>query len=166
MILLLSPYETAPECARLIERETNNTVKLVNTTKLALAALRARSFDMVVADENLLESAPESSDSLLQRMESATPFFIDMAVMRPQKVARLVALTSKRRELEFEMARERALVELRGELKSDLTGLLICSELALDAAGVTMPVAEKLNAVLEIARRMQSRLDAKEGNRD
>jgi signal transduction histidine kinase len=94
-------------------------------------------------------------------MESATPFFIDMAVMRPEKVARLVALTSKRRELEFEMARERALAELRSELKSDLTGLLISSELALDAAGVTMPVVEKLHAVLEIARRMQSRLEGK-----
>jgi hypothetical protein len=160
MILLLSPYQNAPECARAIERATNDEVKLVSSTKLALAALRAQTFEIVVADENLLESAPDSADALLQRMESATPFFIDMAVMRPERVAKLVGSAWKRRELEFEMARERALVELRGELKSELTGLLISSELALTEAGLSMPVAERLHTVLEIARRIQSRLDS------
>jgi len=159
MILLLSPYQNAPECAAQIERATQDKVKIVNTFRLAMAALRAQEFDMVVADESLLESAPGSLDSLVQRMESATPFVLDLACLRPEKIATLVQMTRKRRELEFEMARERALAEVRSELKSDLTGLLISSELALKADGLSLPITEKLNLVLEIAKRMHSRLE-------
>jgi len=159
MILLLSPYQNAPECAAQIERATRDTVKTVNTIRLALAALRAQEFAMLVADENLLESTPGSTESLVQRMEAATPFILDLACIRPEKVGKLVLATSKRRELEFEMARERALAELRSELKSDLTGLLISTELALKSAGLSVSTSEKLNLILELAQQMHARLN-------
>jgi len=161
MILLLSPYQNAEQCAAQIKRATRDEVKTVNTLKLALAALRSHPFDLVVADENLLESTPGSAESLLQRMETAAPLVLDLAMLRPEKVAKLAQAARTRRDLDFQLAREKALAELRSDLKSELTGLLISSELALKTADLPARAGEQLNAVLEIARRMESRLGAK-----
>lgn len=90
MILLLSPYTNAAEGAALIERATRDHVQVVDSICLGLAALRSKTFDLVVADENLLESTPQSAESLAQRMEAALPLVLDLACLRPEKVARKV----------------------------------------------------------------------------
>jgi hypothetical protein len=158
MILLLSPYQNAQECAAQIQRATRDKVQIVNTIRLAMSAVRGQPFSMVIADENLIESTPGSSDALLQRMETSVPMIVDMACLRPEKVAKLADAALKRRELEFDNARKQAIEELRSAMKSDLTGLLISSELALKSQKLPSATADKLLAVLEIARRMQTRL--------
>lgn len=158
MILLISPYQNAPTCAAQIERATRDEVKIVNNTRLALAALRTGNFDLVVADENLIESAPGSWDSLIQRMGSAAPLIIDLACLRPEKVVKLVQASRKRRDFDYELARQRARFELESELKSDVTGLLIQSELVLKSEGLSATNTERIKAVLEAARRLRSRL--------
>jgi hypothetical protein len=157
MILLITPYQNAPDCAAQIERATRDKVKTVNTLRLALSALREREFSVVVADENFLESTPGSTDSLQQRMHAATPVVIDLLCNRPEKIAKLVSATANRRQLEFDMARCRAVEELRSELKSDVTGLLLSSEMLLKC-DVSERVAERLNTVIEIVQRMKTRL--------
>jgi len=160
MILLLSPYQNAHEYAAQIERATRDKVQLVNTIRLAMSALRSQQFALVIADENLLESSPETSDALQQRMETSLPLIVDLACMRAEKVSRVAVATLKRREAEFEVARKQAMDELRSEMKSDLTGLLISSELALKTEKLSTTTSDKLHAVLEIAKRMQTRLTA------
>ena len=158
MILLITPYQNAPDCAAQIERATRDEVKTVNNTRLALSALRTGNFDLVVADENLIESAPGSWDTVIQRMGSASPLVIDLACLRPEKVATLVLASRKRRDFDYEMARQRARFELESELKNDVTGLLIQSELALKSEGLSFTTCERMRAVLETARRLRSRL--------
>ena len=161
MILLLSPYTNAPECAALIESATRDTVKTVDSIRLALAALRMQTFDLVVADENLLESMPQSAESLAQRMETALPLIVDLACQRPEKAAKLAVAAWKRQQLQYQMARQKAAAELRSELKSEVTGLLISSELMLKTAKLPVGTSEKLANLVEIARRMKSKLEAK-----
>lgn len=161
MILLLSPYQNILECAAQIERATQENVKTVNTLRLALAALREQEFSMVVADENLLESTPGSVDSLMQRMEMATPIVIDLACHRLEKVAKLVLRMARRRELETEFLRKQAREELRSELKSDVTGLLLSSEIVLKNSNLPQPAADRITAVVEIAKRMKTLLAGK-----
>jgi len=62
---------------------------------------------MVIADENLLESTPGSSDSLVQRMETTVPVILDLACLRPGKVVKLVIAERKRQALQLRLARER-----------------------------------------------------------
>jgi hypothetical protein len=131
MILFLSPYQNAPHCAELVQRSTREPVKIVSNVRLALAALRNHEFSLVFADENLLECSPGSSDTLTQRMDSAMPVFVDMACLRIERVAKIVATALHRREVECKIARGLAASELRSELKNDVTGLLLSSELAL-----------------------------------
>lgn len=157
MILLLSPYQNASEYAAQIERATKDTVTIVNTVRLAMSALRSHEYAMVIADENLLESAPGTADSLVQRMETAAPLIADLACLRPEKVAKLAFAAQRRLSLELRKLREKALADLRSEIKSEITGLLMTSELALKTAGLPPSAIEKLNRVMEIAQRMQLR---------
>ncbi len=115
----------------------------------------------MVADENLLESVPGSAESLTQRMQIAVPVIVDLACHRPEKIAALVVSTIKRRELEFQMARRQALEELRSELKSDVTGLLLSSEMVLKTSKLPDAAVDRLNTVLEIAKRMKTLLTIK-----
>lgn len=159
MILLISPYKTSQDCAALIERSTHDTVKVVDSLRLAHASLRTHEFNAVVADENLLECSPGSADTLVGRMGAAVPVFVDMACLRIERVASMVCTACRRRDMEYKIARELAVAELRSEFKSDVTGLLLSSELALKSPNLTSAATEKLAGVLEIARRMKSRLD-------
>jgi hypothetical protein len=158
MILLISPYLNAPECAALIQRATRDQVKTVNSIPPALAALRKEEYTIVVADENLLESCPGSLESLVHRMAAAAPLFVDLASLRAEKVSKLVVQTWQRRQLENEFARKQVMAQLRSELKSDITGLLLSSEMILKD---TLPkhTTEKLVSVLEIVKRLQARLE-------
>jgi hypothetical protein len=161
MILLISPYQNTDECAAQVERATRVKVKTVNTLRLALAALRENDFSVVVADENLLESTPGSMESLMQRMQPSMPVIVDMVCHRPEKIAKLVTAALKRREVEFQMARRQALEELRSELKSDVTGLLLCSEIVMKTPNLPQPAVDRVGAVIEIAQRMKSLLAEK-----
>jgi signal transduction histidine kinase len=161
IFLLLSPYQHANKCAAQMERATQEEVKTVNSMRLAIAALRTQTFGLVVADENLLESTPGSSDALIQRMETASPLWLDMASLRPEKIAKLVVAALKRRALEYKIVREQAIAELRSELKSDVTGLLLSSEMVLKSGGLSPRSSERVNSILETAQRMKTKLDAK-----
>lgn len=159
MILLISPYQSANDCATHIQRATHEQVKTVETIRTGLAALRTHEFAVVVADENLLECSPESAEALVQRMESAIPVFLDMACMKPERVTRNVQLAIRRRELQYKVARESAVAELRSELKSELTGLLICSELTMKLANLPPAISEKLLLVFDSAKRIRATLE-------
>ena len=162
MILFLSPYQSANDCATLIERSTREEVKTVDGLRPALAALRAQDFTAVVADENLLESTPGSMESLIQRLGAAIPVFVDMACLRPERVSQYVTAAFRRRQVEYNIARELAVADLRSQLKSDLTGLLLASEMALKAGAKSEKCAEQLSVVLEIANKMRTTLHTHE----
>jgi signal transduction histidine kinase len=159
MILLISPYQNANDCAAQIQGATHEEVKTVDTIRTGLAALRVHEFTLVVADENLLECSLESAEALVQRMGSAIPVFLDMACMKPARITRFVQLAMQRRELQYKSAREAAVAELRSELKSELTGLLIGSELTMKMANLPPTVTEKLSLVLDSAKRIRAALE-------
>jgi hypothetical protein len=159
MILFISPYQNATDCATQIARVTHEEVKTVDSIRLALAALSNHEFSAVVADENLLECSPGSAEALLERIQSATPILLDMACMRAERISKFVELAVRRRGLEYKAVREHAIAELQSELKSEVTGLLITSELALKAPSVSAQMTEKLTLVLESAKRIRAKLE-------
>jgi signal transduction histidine kinase len=162
MILFISPYQNAPDCATLIERATKDQVTTVDNIREALALLRSQDFTAVIADENLLESTAGSMESLIQRIGPAIPVFLDIACLRPERVAQYVSAAFRRRQCEYNISRELAVAELRSELKSDLTGLLLASEMALKLSGKSEKCAEQLAIVLEIANKMRVTLREKD----
>jgi hypothetical protein len=159
MILFISPYQNATDCATQIQRATHEQVKTVDSIRLAFAALRNHEFTVVVADENLLECSLGSADALVQRMQSATPVFLDMACMRTERISKFVDLAVRRRQQEYKAVRQLAITELHSELKSEVTGLLISSEMALKSPSGSAVMNERLTAVLESAKRIRAKLE-------
>lgn len=159
MILLISPYQNAHDCAALIERSTHEQVKTVDSIRLGLSAIRTQEFSAVVADENLLDCSPGSAEALEARMGQALPVFIDMACMKPERITRLVESAIRRCELQYRSAREKAIADLGSELKSELTGLLLSSEMVLETTNVPPALGEMLTLVLDSAKRIKSRFE-------
>ncbi|MGZ4789267.1 MAG: hypothetical protein ACXVZV_01795 [Terriglobales bacterium] len=92
------------------------------------------------------------------------PIIVDLVCHRPEKIASIVRSIIKRRELEFQIARRQALEELRSELKSDVTGLLLSSEMVLKTSNLPKPAADRLNSIIEIAHKMKTLLMPKRQN--
>jgi hypothetical protein len=103
----------------------------------------------------------QNRDALVQRMQVAVPVVVDMACLHPEKVAKLVVKTWQRRLLENELARKHAIAELRSELKSEVTGVLLTTQMVLKRGGLSAGTNEGLTAVLEIAPRLKDRLETK-----
>ena len=159
MILFISPYQNAQDCAASIERATREQVKTVDSLRLALAALHGHEFVAIVADENLLECSLDGPDALIARIGSAIPVFLDMACMRTERISKHVELAIRRRELEYKTARALAVAELQSELKSEVTGLLISSEIALKTPNLPTQVTEKMTTVFDSAKRLREKLE-------
>lgn len=70
--------------------------------------------------------------------------------------------SAKRQQLQYRVARQNAVAELRSELKSEVTGLLISSELVLKPSNLPRTTSEKMGALVEIARRMRAKLELAE----
>ncbi len=160
MILFISPYQNASHCATQIERATHEEVKAVDSVKTGLSALRTQEFSVVVADENLLECSPGSAEVLVERMQSDVPVFLDMACMSAERISKHVQLAVRRREVEYKTARQVAAAELHAELKSEVTGMLISSEMAMKIPSLPPKAAEQLATVLESAKRIRQKLQS------
>ncbi len=93
-------------------------------------------------------------------MQSAVPVFLDMACMSPERVGRYVQVAVRRREVEYKMARQVAAAELHAELKSEVTGLLISSEMAMKIPSLPPKAVEQLATVLESAKRIRQKLQS------
>ena len=158
MILLITPNQNGPELAAEFKKTVREEVQLHTSVRHAVTALRSTEFHAVVADENLIEAFPGSADALLDHLGSAVPVFLDLAAYRAEKVTRELMAALRRREREIVAARAEAARDLRNELKSDITGLLISSELALKSAKNPERIAVQLTSVLEIAQRLKAKL--------
>lgn len=158
MILLITASAQAEECAQALHRATRRKVVISPGLRAAFTHLREEEFTTVVIDESLLE--PRGNlESLLKNLGAAAPVFVNLAISRAERVVRDVVAALRRVEQERYLARKAAEWELRGALKSELTGILLSTEQALAAPSLPAAVEAKLRSVHELAQRMRTRLD-------
>jgi hypothetical protein len=131
---------------------------MVSTRSAALRVLERRAYTLVVMDQQLSEADPEGADLVWKHAGLAMPLQFSFALSGSERLEREIRTAVARRGRERELAGAAALAELDSELKNDVTGLLLESELALAAANVSPEVAGRLQRVRDIAERMRSRL--------
>jgi len=156
MIVLVSSSPAAGKCAALLQQELSARVQVAETPRRALALLRV-GCEAVAVDEPLLDSDPTGVETLLRQAGTAVPVFINLAIHGLERLAREVRAALLRREREHVAALEAARRVLRNELKGDLTGILLSSQMALAAAPPEAQV--KLRSVCDLAERMKARLE-------
>ncbi len=121
--------------------------------------MQAAEFDGLAIDQSLLESDFRALDTLLNRCGIAVPLYVNLALHSNERVVREVQVALRRAEKEKLMATRTAEQVLRNQLRSQVTGILLNSELALRQKTISPDVAEKVRSVRELAEKMRSQLE-------
>jgi hypothetical protein len=158
MILLVTTSSRARECAAALEQGTGHKTHLATSVPQAVSKLEAADYEGLVIDQSVLESDFRAFDTLLNHCGLAMPLHINLALHSTERVVREIQAALRRADKERLMATHAAGQALRNQLRSELTGILLNSELALRQSSVPPEVAEKLKSVRELAEKMRSQL--------
>ena len=159
MILIISPAKQVAQSAPLLQKAVGEPVRVAASARAAIDPLRDAEFSAVVVDETVFVQNPTASDLLWKHLGPAVPVVMNLAVASVDRVAREVRAALARRDRERSLAARDAVLRLRSELNSALTGILLSSETALALPAVPEPVASKLQSVYSLAMQMKQCLE-------
>lgn len=158
MILLVTTSNRARECAAALEQGTGHKTVLANSVPQAVDKLEAADLEGLAIDQSMLESDFRALDTLLNHAGMAMPIYINLAVHGSERVVREVQVALRRAEKERAMAMRTAARVLGNQLRGELTGILLNSELALRQQPLSADVAAKIQSVRELAEKMRVQL--------
>lgn len=158
MILLVSTSPRARDCAAALEQGTGHKTHLSTTLPLALGRLQAAEYDAIAVDQSLLEIDPHALDTLLNRCATAMPLYVNLALHSIERIVHEVQVGLRRIDGEKVQAMKSAERVLASQLRGNLTGILLNSDLALRQKSIPIEVAEKLKSVRTLAEQMRSNL--------
>jgi hypothetical protein len=159
-VLLVTSIAGAENCAYVIGKQFSMPVEAVASRKEALAALRRRSYAIVVLDSSMLEAAPGEADTIFKHANLAIPLEINFAISGCGRVVREIRSALSRRQLEQAVAARAAATSLESNLRDTVAGLLLQSELALAEPSIPPQLADKLKLMAELAGNLRQQLNA------
>ncbi|HTZ90086.1 MAG TPA: hypothetical protein VMA71_07090 [Alloacidobacterium sp.] len=157
-ILLVTGITGAENCAAVISKQFSIAVETTASRKDALAALRRRSYSIVVLDSSLLENAGDA-DVLFRNAGLAIPLEINFAISGCGRLVREIRAALSRRQMEQAVAARAAATSLETNLRDTVAGLLLQSQLALAEPSVPPQLADKLKLMAELAGSLRQKLD-------
>ncbi len=157
--LIITAISGAEHCAASLSKQLGLPVEVASSRREGMAALRRREYTIVVVDEPVAESSPESAEMLWKQAGLAIPLQINFAISGTNRIIREVRSALQRREHEHELAMRAATATIESELRDTVTGLLLHSQLALAEPLVSGPLSAKLRTVVELAGNLRTRLE-------
>jgi len=159
MILLATTSLRGKECAAALECGTGHKTHVAGSVPQAVARMQAAEYELLAIDQTLLETDLRALDTLLNRCGMAMPVYVNLTLHSSERIVREVQVALRRTSAE-RLAAERAAANiLRNELRSEVTGILLNSELVLRQLGLSPEITQKINSMRELAEKMRSRLE-------
>jgi CheY-like chemotaxis protein len=158
MILLVTTSSRARECAAALERGTGQQTQLANSVPQAVSKLETTEYDALAIDQSLLEADFRALDTLLNHAGTSLPIYLNLALHHCDRVVREAQIALRRGEKEKQWAMGLAERVLRNRLRSEVTGILLTSELALRQPAIPAEVAAQIRRVQDMAEKMRSQL--------
>jgi hypothetical protein len=159
MILLVTTSSRAKQYAAALEQGTGRKTQLASSVPHALAKLDRTEYAILAVDQALLECDSRALDTLLNHCGTAMPVHLNLSLQSSDRTVREVQVAIQRVERERRAAESLAGNLLRNELRGEVTGILLNSELALANRNIAPEIADKLKSVRELAEKMRSRLE-------
>ena len=159
MILLVTNSARLQECAEAIARKTHQKVTSAGTVAKAIASLEREEFEALVIDESMTQMDNSAEPAILAHAGIAVPMYVNLALHGTERVAAEVSLGLQRLLQERAASMRAASSDLRNQLGSDVTAILLNAELGLQENSLTSGVSEKLRMVQAIAQRMRQKLE-------
>ena len=158
MILLITSLAKAQDCAKALQEVTNELVQVAATLQQALTRLQAEEFSVVVLDQLLLDAEPDDVETIFKHMGTAVPVYSNFAISGIERVSRELRSAVHRRKRELLSARREAEQDLRNQLRSTITALLLSCEMALGVPNLPLLAETKMRAVDALANEMRAKL--------
>lgn len=159
-VLLVTAVAEAESCAAIVAKQFTLHVDTASNRKDALAALRRKSYAIVVLDSGLLEASAGDADTLFKHSGLAIPLEINFAISGCGRLVREIRAALSRRQLEKAVAERAAASSLESTLRDTVAGLLLQSQLALADPSVPPQLADKLKLMADLAGNLRKKLDA------
>lgn len=159
MNLLVSASPRSRECAAAIEEETQIRTTICGDITKAASLARSGEYSAVIFDQATMQSDPVVPDEILRNAGLAVPVFVNSALMSQGRITAEVRTALARLEREKRLAIRQAEALLRNDLKGEITGILIATELALASRDCSIFVEEKLRDIEQLATRMRGRFE-------
>lgn len=159
MTLLVTASSRGKECGMALETGAQQKVELAHSVSRALAKLQHSEYDALVIDESLVEIDDAAVNALLDRAGMAMPIYINLGLHRTERLVREVIAGLSRKHAEHLGAKRSAITELQSQLRGDVTGILLASELALRETAIPPRVADRINSVHRLAEQIRTRLE-------
>lgn len=158
-ILLVTDIADAESCAAVIAKQFNRIVDTAACRRDAVAALRRKSYSIVVLDSSLIEAAADEQDTIFRYSGLAIPLEVNFATSGCSRIVRQIRSAFARRQLEQSAAARAAAASLESNLRDTVAGLLLQSQLALAEPALPPQIADKLRLMAELAGSLRERLD-------
>ena len=158
MILLVTTSSRAKECAAAVELGTGHKTHVSGTVPQAASRLQSAEYDALAIDQSVLEADLRALDTLLNRCGMAMPVYVNLALSSSERVVREIQVALRRFESERCLAMQSAVKILGSQLKGNLTGILLNSDLALRQRSISPDVAEKVKSVRDLAEKIRTQL--------
>ena len=158
MILLIWASERAQDCARAIEETFQQRVHVAATLQEGCEHLQAEDYAAVLVDQWSTEVEPGQADYLFHHLGTAVPVFINFGISGVQRVLRELRAALNRQGRETMLARHNARLDLRNELKDDVTALLLGCGLALEDPSLNEAAILRLRQIQQTAEQIKYKL--------
>jgi len=158
MILLVTTSSRANECAAALEQGTGQKTQVVASVPQAVTRLQTIEYEALTIDQSLLEADFRALDMLLNHAGTAMPIYVNLALHHTDRVVREAQVALRRAQKEKQWAMAMAERVLRNELRAEVTGILLTSELALRQPAIPEDVVAKIQMVQDMAEKMRTRL--------
>lgn len=158
-VLLVTAIAGAENCAAVVAKQFSLQVETASSRRDALAALRRKSYSIVVLDSSMLEATAGDADALFRNSGLAIPLEINFAISGCGRLVREIRSAFSRRQLEQAAAERAAATSLETNLRDTVAGLLLQSQLALADPSVPPQLADKLKLMAELAGSLRKKLD-------
>jgi len=158
MILLVTTSSRAKECAAALEQGTGHPTQVASSVPQAVSRLQTTEYDALAIDQSLLEADFRALDMLLNHAGTALPIYVNLALHNNDRVVREAQVALRRAEQEKKWAMNLAERVLRNQLRGEVTGILLTSELALRQPAIPADVVAKIRLVQDMAEKMRSQL--------
>ena len=155
MILLVTASSRAQEYAAALEQGTGQKTEVAGSVPQAVTRLRNAEYEALAIDQSLLESDFRALDTLLNHSGTAMPIYVNLSLHGSERVVREAQVALRRGEKEKRVALRTVERDLRNQLRGEVTGILLTSELALRHPAIPAEVAAKLQLVQDMAQKMR-----------
>ncbi len=155
MILLVTASSRAQQYAAALQQGTGQKTELAGSVPQAVTRLRKAEYEALAIDQSLLETDFRALDTLLNHSATAMPIYVNLSLYGSERVVRETQVALRRGEKEKRVALRTVERDLRNQLRGEVTGILLTSELALRHPAIPPEVAAKLQLVQDMAQKMR-----------